>query len=120
MGLSEFGILLATVAVALVTATATVINYFFFRSQIDPDVIVYSETDERRPSLVILVIENVGKGLALNVSFSSDRPIPEKAYGIKIEDAKSPSEMESGPLINGIPSLALGRRGSSLGVNMAA
>jgi hypothetical protein len=104
----EIGIFWASVILALITVTATTINHLFFRSQIEPDVLIYATSDERRPSIIVLVIENVGKGLARNVTFSADKPIPEKAFGF--ENAKTPSEMKTGPLITGIPSLAPGSK----------
>jgi len=87
-----------------ITVSATVINYLFFRSQTDPEVIVYASLDERRPSVVILVIENIGRGLAKNITFASSKPIPQKAFGLG-DDAPTPRTMDYGPIINGIPSL---------------
>ena len=49
---AEIGIFWISVVLAIITVTATVINYLFFRSQIDPDVLVYVSPDERRPSLI--------------------------------------------------------------------
>ena len=106
---TEIGIFWISVVLATITITATIINYLFFRSQIDPDVLVYVSPDERRPSLIILIIENIGRGLAKDISFTSSRPIPKKAYGIG-DDAKVPENMDSGPLINGIPALAPGSK----------
>lgn len=104
------GVFWMSVVLALITATATAINYLFFRSQIEPDVVLYATPDERRPSIILLVIVNVGHGLARDVSFSADKPIPERAFGVGLEDAKMPSEMKSGPLITGIPSLGPGAK----------
>ena len=61
---TEIGIFWISVVLAIITVTATIINYLFFRSQIDPDVLVYVSPDEKRSSLIILIIENIGRGLA--------------------------------------------------------
>jgi len=95
--------------VALVIAlSSTVINYLVLRLQRDPEVVVYALPDPRRPSIINLVIENVGKGAARNVNFEASRWIPERAFGI--EDAPEPKRMKDGPLIQGIPSLGAGEK----------
>lgn len=103
--LGAFWIGIAATAVALVAA---LVNYFFFRSHIDPAVIVYATADEARPSIINLVIENIGKGLAKDVSFEFSEPIPQRAFGI--ENAPMPARMSRGPLITGIPALGPGAR----------
>jgi hypothetical protein len=100
---TEIGIFWASVILALITVSATIINYMFFRSQIDPEVIVYVTTDEKRPSIILLIIENIGKGLAKDVKFAFSTRIPQKAFGF--EEAPIPQTMNHGPLITGIPAL---------------
>jgi hypothetical protein len=95
--------------VALVIALAsTIINYLMLRSQREPEVIVYALPDTRRPSIINLVIENIGKGRAVDVKFETSRSIPKQAFGF--EDAPEPSEMNDGPLIHGIPALVAGEK----------
>jgi hypothetical protein len=98
----------ASVAAAVVAVAATVINYLFFRAHIDPHVIVYVMPDEQRPSIILLVIENIGNGLAKDVRFTMSRPLPERAFGFG--DAATPAEMKDGPLITGIPALGPGAK----------
>lgn len=74
----------------------------------DPHVIVYAKHDEARPSILLLIVENVGKRLAVNVSFKLSRSLPHRAFGINQESAKQPKNMISGPLIDGIPSIGPG------------
>lgn len=91
--------------VALVIAvSSTVINYLVLKLQRDPEVVIYALHDERRPSIINLVIENSGPGVAQDVSFKSNRPIPARAFGF--ENAEEPDAMIDGPLIQGIPSFA--------------
>lgn len=86
-----------------VALTSLVVNYLLLREQHDPQVIVYAIADKRRPSLINLVIKNIGKGVAHDVTFSSSEPIPERAFGF--ENAEVPSPMKSGPVVTGIPML---------------
>lgn len=102
---TTIGAFWATFAVAIITVMATIINYLLYRSQTDPEVIVYVTTDPKRPSIILLVIENIGKGLARNINFSFSKPIPKRAFGLGAE-APMPAEMDRGPLISGIPALA--------------
>lgn len=105
---TEVGMFWATIGVALITVAATVVNYLFYRTQIDPDVLVSVSHDERRPTILVLTIENVGKSMAKNIRFASSRDIPSKAYGFG--DAPVSGKMVRGPLINGIPALGPGAK----------
>jgi hypothetical protein len=96
------------ISAAVIAFSAALINYYFFRSQIDPLVVVYATSDESRPSIINLVIENIGKGLAKDVSFKLSRPIPQKAFGHT--NPPIPQSMTSGPLISGIPALGPGAK----------
>lgn len=91
---------LVALAVAL---TSLIVNYLLLREQHDPQVIVYALADKRRPSVINLVIRNIGKGVAHSVTFESSEPIPEKAFGF--DEAKAPDAMKSGPFVTGIPML---------------
>ncbi len=102
---SAIGAFWSSIAVAIIAVSATVINYLFFRSQVDPHVIVYATPDEKRPSIIVLVIENSGKSMAKEVTFEFSRSFPKKAFGISKAEAPQPEEMNEGPLITGIPSL---------------
>lgn len=92
----------------LIALTSTIINYLVLRSQRDPTVIVYALHDARRPSIVNLIIENIGKSHARDVQFESSRWIPQRAFGF--DNAPEPTAMDNGPLIHGIPALASGEK----------
>ena len=98
---SAIGAFWASIGAAIIAVSATVINYLFFRSQVDPHVIVYATTDERRPSIVVLIIENIGKSMAKNVTFEFSRLFPE-SFRITETESSQPEEMDEGPLITGI------------------
>lgn len=98
----------ATAGLVLVTLFATVLNYWLVRSSHDPHVVAYSASDPDRTTMIVLVVKNVGNGLAYDVRFDTSEPIPWKAWGVSPETAKSPEFMEEGPIIKGIPLLAPG------------
>jgi len=107
---SAIGAFWASIGAVIIAVSATVINYLFFRSQVDPHVIVYATSDEKRPGVIILVIENVGKSMARDVTFKFSKPLPMKAFGINEAGAAQPKEMNAGPLITGIPALGPGAK----------
>lgn len=95
--------------IALVIAlTSTVINYLVLRLQRDPEVVIYAVPDAQRPTIINLIIENTGKGIAHDVRFECAREIPARAFGF--ENAAVPESMKDGPLINGIPSFGPGEK----------
>jgi hypothetical protein len=100
---SVIGAFWASIVVAMIAVSATIINYLFFRSQVDPHVIVYATPDDRRPSIIVLIIENIGKSVAKDVRFEFSKPFPQDAFGF--ENAPQPQILNKGPLFTGIPSL---------------
>lgn len=90
---------------ALIACASTAITYVVYRSATDPEIIIFAEADEKRPSIIQLVIKNIGKGPATDISFYPSRPLPHRAFGIEIPK-EMPSTMNSGPIIVGIPYLA--------------
>ena len=76
----------------------------------DPYVVTYVRHDESRPSVMLIVIENVGRGLARDLTFELSRSIPHRAFGMDEASArKHPiQQMDRGPLITGIPALGPG------------
>lgn len=110
---TTLGIFLTGFIVAAFTVVATLVNYQFFRSQTDPDVIVYTTVDEKSPfpAVILLVIENIGKGFAKDVTFTFPKDsIPGWAPGLDERDAPIADPMSSGPLVTGIPALGPGAK----------
>ncbi|MDA2933256.1 hypothetical protein MYX82_02820 [Acidobacteria bacterium AH-259-D05] len=97
-----------SIFMALIAISAVLISFIVYRSSNAPDVIVYPDDDKWRPTIIILVIENIGRGPAKNVTFAPSRDLPKKAWGF--EDAKMPHKMNEGPIVTGIPYLAPGAR----------
>ena len=98
----------ATVVVGLVTVCATTINYLLFRSQTDPEVVVYTKHDTNRATIIMLVVENIGHSVAYDISFSFSKRIPVGAFGWNPIPESDVEYFESGPLSSGIPSLPPG------------
>jgi len=94
-----------TTVATLIAAGAAWISYAVYRSQADPDIMVYAEVDERRPSLINLIIRNAGKAPAYDITFTSNLDIPAEAWGLDATDAGKHKRMISGPLVSGIPFL---------------
>lgn len=104
------------VSVALVVLTAVLARYTRMLAieakkarelQTSPNVIVTAVHDESRPTIIMLVVQNIGKGMALDVSFMSSVPL-QKAYGISEETKRKPQPIDRGPLVTGIPALGPG------------
>lgn len=106
--------LILSIVSAVVSVAAVVVSYLAYASQIHPDVVVYTETDSRTPTVIYIVIHNVGKSAARDVRFSHSEKIPSDAFGIDAESAaRYPKKwFDSGPLIDGIPFLPAGGKRS--------
>jgi hypothetical protein len=99
-----------SISSTLVAFASVVISYLVYASQVHPDIVVYTECDPKSPTLIYLVIANIGRSPARDIRFSPSAPIPSEAFGLTPEDAKRhPMQtMTDGPLISGIPFLAPG------------
>lgn len=102
--------LLISAVATLVAACAGLISYAVYRSQSDPDVVIFAEADELRPSIINLVIKNMGRGPAYDVRFRLSSQLPSSAFGLNIEDRKDYEVMGDGPLVTGIPFLPPGSK----------
>jgi hypothetical protein len=98
----------ATGALAILTFIYVWLTRKILKVQSDPYVILSIIHDYDRPSMLKLVVKNVGPGLAHDISFNFSRPIPEKAWGIDVEKAQTAEILTTGPLIDGIPMLGPG------------
>jgi hypothetical protein len=99
---------LATVVLVVLTFRYVRLTEGILENQTNPCVIVSVIHDDERPTILQLVIKNVGAGLAQDIRFDFSRPIPARAWGIAERDAKSVEPITSGPLIDGVPALGPG------------
>jgi hypothetical protein len=100
---------------AAATVVLTVLTFIYVRltkgmleGQSNPCVIVSVVHDNERPTILQLVIRNVGSGLAQDITFEFSRPIPTRAWGISEKEANIAEPMTYGPLIEGVPALGPG------------
>jgi hypothetical protein len=99
---------LAAVGTVCVTSIYTYLTLKLFRAQAEPKVILYVKHDRTRTTIMMLVIENIGKDVAFDVQFKPSRPIPMNAFGLSSDSAETAAVMKDGPLVDGIPSLEPG------------
>lgn len=108
---TQVGMFVATVVALGVTIWATLLNPLLYRSQTDPDVIVYVATDESQGSLIYIAVENVGKALASDITFRWVPVVPSKAYGIDVNGSEPAEAIEDDhPLRAGIRELGPGAK----------
>lgn len=107
----HFATLGATILLALTAVGGTAANYYLLRKHTDPHVIAYVHDDINRPSLLTIVIENIGESVAYDVSFDLERSIPDLAAGSSPSgERRDFAPMTTGPLLEGIPALAPGEK----------
>ena len=99
---------IATLILAILTFIYVKLTRRILSSQSDPCVVLTVVHDENRPTILQLVVKNVGTGIAYDVHFDFSQPIPVEAWGLTTDKAKQTALMNDGPLINGIPALGPG------------
>lgn len=88
----------------VIALLSLIVTYIVYRDNSTGDVVVYAQVDRKRPTIINLVIHNIGKGIARNIKFACLDGIPNKAYGIS--GLEEPLKVyESGAFINGLPIL---------------
>ena len=98
-----FANMVAAVAAMSISAVAAYLSYLVLRIQIEPTVVLYIQDDLDRPSILNLVLANIGKGMARNIKCTFSDWIPARAFGF--ENAPMPEKMSTGPLFMTIPAL---------------
>ena len=99
--------ILIGLAATLIALFAATVSYLVNRSQADPDVIICAQGDEKRAGIINLVIENIGRATAYDVSYVASAALPWNAFRFD-DEAPAVETMTSGPLVTGIPLLAPG------------
>jgi hypothetical protein len=93
---------------ALMAAVYTWLTFRLVRGQAEPKVVVYVCADPDRQTILMIRIANIGRDVATNIAFRSSRPLPQRAYGLTLDDPSPAQPMRDGPLIDGIPVLGPG------------
>ena len=99
---------LAALISAAFAAGYTYLTYRLVRSQKEPHVIVYVCDDDSRPTILQIVIANIGGGVAFKICFDLSQPISHRVWDLETENVPSVSQITEGPLVDGIRSLAPG------------
>ena len=87
----------------LVTLLAVSVAYIALLRQSRPHILVHYRPNPGIPSVIDLVVENIGGGLARNVKFSE--PLPSQCWGIEEPDGKGGEVLGEG-----LPALASGQK----------
>ena len=101
---------IAAALAVIVAAIYTRVTYRLFLVTDEPKVILFVRHDRERPTLLTIVIENIGRSIAEDVKFIPSRPVPKNAYGIETAVSGDAQHMTNGPLVTGIPALGPGDR----------
>ena len=72
-----------TIFTLIISLMALLVTYAVFKSDQQPQIIVFALPHYGKQSFIQLHIKNIGKSIAYNVQISSDQPIPKRAFGIK-------------------------------------
>ncbi|WP_343619504.1 hypothetical protein [Acinetobacter proteolyticus] len=71
-----------------ISLLALLVTYAVFKSNQKPQIIVFATPHYGKASFIQLNVKNIGNGIAENVIFSSNQPIPRRAFGISKLQAK--------------------------------
>ncbi len=93
----------------VIALASLLIAYIVYRENSIADVVIYAQADLSRPSIINLVIHNIGKGIARDIEFVAQDGIPKGAYGIS--KLSKPKEVYSnGAFVTGLPILFPGEK----------
>ncbi|HCL58505.1 hypothetical protein [Acinetobacter variabilis] len=85
----------------IISLTALLVTYAVFKSDQQPQILIFATPHYGKESLIQLHVKNIGKSIAHNVRIFSDQPIPQAAFGIeKLNSNKQ--FFDSGIFKNGI------------------
>jgi len=102
--MSEILTLIIACASLVVAFFSLLVAYVVYVNNAVADVVVYAQPDPNRHSIINLIIHNIGKGTARDISFSSINGIPKQAYGI--QKLHEPIQIyDSGAFVKGLPIL---------------
>ena len=73
----------------IISALSLLVAYMVFVTNNRPKIIIFSQMHSDKKTIINLVVKNVGKEIAYDVSFVSDRLIPRNAFGLtKLDNPK--------------------------------
>lgn len=87
----------------LVTLLAVLVAYLALLRQSRPHIVIHYRPNPNISSFIDLVVENLGNGMARNISFS--KPLPVQCYGIDKPNGECTEALK-----NGLPALVAGQQ----------
>lgn len=87
----------------LITLLAVCVAYMALARQSRPHILVHYRPNSEVQSIIDLVVENIGSGMARNVTFS--KPLPVRCYGIERTSGKGDEVLG-----DGLPAIAAGQK----------
>lgn len=91
------------VVTPFISLTAVLVTYLALSKQSKPRLLVHYQPNSKHQSIIDLIVENIGNGMAIDVTFS--QPLPARCYGIE-----KPEGEASEVLSNGLPAIAAGQK----------
>jgi hypothetical protein len=104
----NIGVQVATISLAFLTGIYVLLTRQLVKRQVDPYIVVFVHHDNTRPTILQLVIRNIGAGVAKNIQFKIAKQLPSRAFGLDPNTAQDAQTMSDGALLAGIPALVPG------------
>lgn len=98
----------ATILTLCIASFVAAVTYQAYRIQKDPNVVLYIKIDRKLPQMIVLVLENNGRGLAKDVRFSTSGELPAHGFSMarEADDTHHPTRF----LKRGVSSLGPGTK----------
>ena len=90
-----------TIFTLITSLMALLLTYAVFKSNQQPQIIIFATPHYGKESVIQLHVKNIGKSIAHHVKISSDRPIPRAAFGIKKLNSEK-QDFKAGIFKNGV------------------
>src|SRR5690242_8045949 len=103
---SEWVVAIATVFLVFLTGLYVWLTFQLLAKQTEASIVVYVQQNGHQPSIFEIAIENIGRGLAEELSFELSEPLSIQTIDSLHVHEWQFKDMKHGPLIEGIPALA--------------
>lgn len=97
---------ISTIAYTIITVLLWKEQVRLRRAQTDPCVVIYPRHHKTEGTVLELVVENIGLGVAYNVEFDGCDQLPSRAFGVTQDNCAEFQPFTEGPFVSGIPALA--------------
>ena len=90
-----------TIFTLITSLMALLVSYAVFKSNQQPQLIIFATPHSGKESVIQLHVKNIGKSIAHHVKISSDRPIPRATFRIKKLNSEK-QDFKTGIFKNGV------------------